>query len=248
MTASRCPEHTTNSGATYTATFTVSAGQTNQSYPLQISGVTITGQYGGTSAPIAGSDVQKTINASNTTVSNTGTGPTLYQVTPVPSVTTSATPSYGFVSTEAGTIHYGGDCSSATASAIAGLNTVTFSALANGAHTDCTIAITDANGYTSAPLAVGSFTVQTTAGTTTVTTSTPVPGYQFEDFMGYGSQGADVTALQEQLTTDGVYSGPITGYFGSLTEAAVAKFQGLHGIEQAGYVGPNTRAALNAGE
>jgi peptidoglycan hydrolase-like protein with peptidoglycan-binding domain len=46
----------------------------------------------------------------------------------------------------------------------------------------------------------------------------------------------------------GLYSGPVTGYFGPLTKAAVVKFQGLHGIKpQSGFVGPLTRAVLNQG-
>ena len=43
-------------------------------------------------------------------------------------------------------------------------------------------------------------------------------------------------------------SGPITGYYGTLTQAAVEKFQSAHNIDVNGYVGPGTRAALNAGE
>jgi murein L,D-transpeptidase YcbB/YkuD len=46
-------------------------------------------------------------------------------------------------------------------------------------------------------------------------------------------------------TTLGFYTGPITGRFGSLTRAAVKAFQKARGLDQAGYVGPATRAALN---
>jgi len=55
----------------------------------------------------------------------------------------------------------------------------------------------------------------------------------------------DVTALQNSLTRDGVYGGPITGNFLNLTRAAVKEFQKKHGIEQTGFVGPLTRAQLN---
>lgn len=72
--------------------------------------------------------------------------------------------------------------------------------------------------------------------------------YDFTEFLGVGSENAQVTELQQYLTEKGFYSGPITGYFGSETEEAVMKYQAAHGIEQAGYVGPGTRAALNAGE
>jgi peptidoglycan hydrolase-like protein with peptidoglycan-binding domain len=72
--------------------------------------------------------------------------------------------------------------------------------------------------------------------------------YDFTEFLTIGSQNAQVTDLQKQLTADGFYSGPITGYFGTLTEVAVGKFQAAHGLAAKGYVGPGTRTALNAGE
>src|SRR3989344_3245655 len=60
--------------------------------------------------------------------------PVLAQVTAVPTVTNDVTPSYTFSSTEAGTITYGGDCSSVTTAAVAGNNTITFNTLAPGLH------------------------------------------------------------------------------------------------------------------
>jgi len=83
-----------------------------------------------------------------------------------------------------------------------------------------------------------------TSNTTTSTTSTS-SGYVFNNFLDIGSTGADVTALQNELTTLGDYSGPVTGYYGDLTQAAVEQFQGANNIDQVGYVGPATRAALN---
>lgn len=55
-----------------------------------------------------------------------------------------------------------------------------------------------------------------------------------------GSSGADVTALQNVLMVS-----PATGYFGSITKAAVQSYQASKGIATTGYVGPLTRAALN---
>ncbi|HVU06416.1 MAG TPA: peptidoglycan-binding domain-containing protein [Candidatus Paceibacterota bacterium] len=55
-----------------------------------------------------------------------------------------------------------------------------------------------------------------------------------------GSSGADVTALQNALGVS-----PATGYFGSITKAAVVAYQSAHGIPATGYVGPLTRASLN---
>jgi ferredoxin len=69
--------------------------------------------------------------------------------------------------------------------------------------------------------------------------------YDFTTLLTYGDA---VTALQEQLTRDGIYNGPVTGYYGDLTTAAVQAFQSRHDISPVGYVGPSTRAALNAGD
>jgi hypothetical protein len=267
--------YTTTNGATYTAVYTVAAGQNNTSYPLQISGVSLVDQYGNTIGPFSGSDVQKTINAT------AQTGPiTIYQANPITTPSTITTPSYGFVSTEAGTIHYGGSCSSQTTSAIAGLNTITMNPLTAGTYTNCTISVTDAAGNTSNQLVISPFTIGTTATTVTTNSSSSdlstqlqslqsqlaalqsqasrnsngttsgatAKLYNFTEFLSIGSQGAQVTALQQLLTKDGFYTGPITGYYGLLTESAVKKFQSAHGIDAKGYVGPSTRVALNIGE
>lgn len=59
-----------------------------------------------------------------------------------------------------------------------------------------------------------------------------------------GEQGAQVTALQQNLREIGVYEGPITGYYGSLTTAAVREFQLARGLQVDGIAGPNTLTAL----
>lgn len=69
----------------------------------------------------------------------------------------------------------------------------------------------------------------------------------FTELLAVGSEDAQVTALQNTLTSLGYYSGPITGYYGTLTENAVMKYQTAHGIAATGSVGPATRTALNAG-
>lgn len=62
-----------------------------------------------------------------------------------------------------------------------------------------------------------------------------------------GSQGSDVSSLQSFLAQDGALypEGRITGYFGSLTKSAVARFQTRNGIASVGRVGPITLSALN---
>jgi len=69
----------------------------------------------------------------------------------------------------------------------------------------------------------------------------------FTRLLSLGSTGADVSALQQILENAGFYTYPtITGYFGALTEEALAAYQTAHGLEAVGYTGPKTRALLNA--
>ena len=63
----------------------------------------------------------------------------LAEVTVVPSQTKDTTPDYTFSSSEAGTITYGGSCSSSTTSATTDNNTITLASLSAGTYSDCTI-------------------------------------------------------------------------------------------------------------
>jgi peptidoglycan hydrolase-like protein with peptidoglycan-binding domain len=71
--------------------------------------------------------------------------------------------------------------------------------------------------------------------------------------LGPGSSGPQVTLLQQILTNDQDYSGPITGTYGPLTTAAVEAFQIKSGIATFGTpqttgfgaVGPHTMSVLN---
>ena len=67
----------------------------------------------------------------------------LKEVTAVETPTTDTTPNYTFSSTKAGTITYGGSCSSSTTVAVTGNNTITLNALSDGTYSDCTITVTD---------------------------------------------------------------------------------------------------------
>lgn len=74
-----------------------------------------------------------------------------------------------------------------------------------------------------------------------------VPGaaYNFTRNLTIGSQGADVRALQDYLTTTGhfTYSGGSSGYFGLVTQAAVAAWQKANNISPAvGYFGPKSNS------
>ena len=68
--------------------------------------------------------------------------PVISEVTAVISPTIDTTPNFTFSSSKAGTITYGGSCSSSTTVAVAGNNTITFNALTNGTYDDCTIRVT----------------------------------------------------------------------------------------------------------
>jgi len=125
------------------------------------------------------------------------TAPIIAEVTPVTALTNDTTPDYTFSSTEAGTITYGGSCTSSTTSASSGNNAITFSTLSNGTYDNCTVMVTDNALNSSSNLPVSTFTVDNT--TITVSSS--------------ASDNATVTfgqSYQYQVTTSGTYSGTIT--------------------------------------
>ena len=85
--------------------------------------------------------------------------PVIAEVTAVTTPNTDTTPNYTFSSTEAGTITYGGSCSSGTTSATSGNNTIFLVSLSIGTYSDCTITVTDTVGNVSSTLTLSSFTV-----------------------------------------------------------------------------------------
>jgi len=91
------------------------------------------------------------------------TAPVIAEVTFVTTPTNDSTPDYTFSSDEAGTITYGGSCSSSTTSAIDGNNTITLVSLSEGTYSNCTITVTDSAGNASSALSVSTFVVDTTA-------------------------------------------------------------------------------------
>ena len=84
-------------------------------------------------------------------------------------------------------------------------------------------------------------------GTVNATASEPSSAHvAFTRLLALGAKGADVSALQQILKSAGFYNYPtITGYFGTLTEKALAAYQAAHGLEAVGYTGSKTRALLN---
>ena len=87
--------------------------------------------------------------------------PVIAEVYAVTTPTSDPSPNYTFSSTKAGTITYGGSCSSGTTSATSGNNTITFTSLSDGTYSDCTIIVTDSDGNASNTLSVTSFIVDT---------------------------------------------------------------------------------------
>lgn len=78
--------------------------------------------------------------------------------------------------------------------------------------------------------------------------STPSTSVTFTRNLTVGSKGDDVSALQQILINGGFLNiAAPTGYFGSMTKAALAAWQSSKGIAPAvGYFGPISRAAISA--
>lgn len=83
---------------------------------------------------------------------------------------------------------------------------------------------------------------------TVVSSGAKAQAQSFNVDFGVGSRGEYVKELQTLLSKyPSIYpEALVTGYFGPITERAVKRFQKDNGIEQAGRVGPKTRALLNA--
>ena len=111
------------------------------------------------------SDNSTTSTSGSTETDNSSTtdttAPVISEVTAVTTPTNDSTPDYTFSSSEAGTITYGGSCSSSTTSATTGNNTITFNSLSDGTYSNCTITVTN-NGGNSATLNVSSFEIDNT--------------------------------------------------------------------------------------
>ena len=66
-------------------------------------------------------------------IDTASTAPIIKEVAAIASITNDSTPDYIFSSTVAGTITYGGSCSSSTTTAVAGNNTITINTTVAGA-------------------------------------------------------------------------------------------------------------------
>ena len=137
------------------------------------------------------------------------TAPILKEVTAVTTPTTDTTPNYTFSSSEAGTITYGGSCSSSNKNAISGNNTITLRTLSNGTYSDCTITVKNTLGN-SATLIISTFVVDSP----TTRTYYDLNGITFGDntFVAVGKTGAIRTSSDNGSSWDNGTSGT-TYYF-----------------------------------
>lgn len=84
---------------------------------------------------------------------------------------------------------------------------------------------------------------------TSGTGTTGATACTFTRSLTIGSQGADVTCLQDYLTGTGhfTFSGGSTGFFGSVTQSAVSAWQAANSVAPAvGYFGPLSQAKYTA--
>jgi hypothetical protein len=134
-------------------------------------------------------------NTANTTVTTVDTtSPIVAEVTEVTTPTNDSTPDYTFSSDDAGTITYGGSCSSNTTLASYGNNKITLVSLSDGTYSDCTITVNETAGNVSNTLTVKSFEVDSTAATLTEVTAVTTPTYDTTpDYIFYSSKAGTIS-------------------------------------------------------
>ncbi|MBD1808128.1 peptidoglycan-binding protein [Microcoleus sp. FACHB-SPT15] len=60
----------------------------------------------------------------------------------------------------------------------------------------------------------------------------------------FGDRGSEVLVLQNNLQSQGFYSGPVDGFYGDLTKSAIENFQQQNGLAVDGIAGDNTQLRL----
>ncbi len=192
------------------------------------------------------------------------TAPIISEVTPIPTGT-DTTPDYTFTTDEAGTITYGGSCSSATTAATSGSNTITFGTLTPGTYSNCTITVTDTALNVSNILAVTSFTISVPASEPTPV-STPVQGptavsiptlssAEIQRIFGATSKNISNDANNSRVQTAYVYSRNLQQNMRGEDVRQLQIFLNTHGFQvskvgvgslgnETAYFGPATRLAL----
>ncbi|MFB8788142.1 MAG: peptidoglycan-binding protein [Potamolinea sp.] len=77
-------------------------------------------------------------------------------------------------------------------------------------------------------------------------TNQPVVSPSYAPVLNVGNRSSQVTSLQKKLQAAGYFDGPVTGYYGPLTQAAVMKFQKSQGLPADGVAGSKTQAKLES--
>lgn len=104
------------------------------------------------------------------------TAPVISQTSQIPFVSVDSTPSFTLTSSEAGTIVYGGACSSTETAAVVGNNIITLNQLPNGYYSNCTIEVRDAAGFLSNKITIPNFIIDATAPVISLITPVTTPG------------------------------------------------------------------------
>lgn len=157
----------TGGPTSWVATRTLAAGDTEGAVTFTVN---VTDEAGNAAA-------QATATTDASAVTFDKTAPVLAVVTAVSTPRNDVTPDFTFSSTEAGAVAYGGDCSATAGGAVSSGNTVvTFAALSEATHSNCTTTVTDAAGNASIALAVPAFVIDITNPSLTSITSTTVDG------------------------------------------------------------------------
>ena len=217
------PSYTFRSDEAGTITYGGSCSSSTSAATADNNTITFNTLSGGVGTTYSNCTIRVTDNASNqssalpvSSFTIDTTAPTLTEVSAVTTPTNDNTSSYTFRSDEAGTITYGGSCSSADNSSVNGDNNIIFNALPDNAYTNCTIAVTDNANNTSNPLDVRDFTIDTIVPilslVTAVTTPTndTTPDYTFNsseagtityDGVSCGSSATPVTTSGDKTVT-----------------------------------------------
>ena len=144
---------TSNNGATYTATYTISEGDADQATSLQITDVTITDTIGNTSAQKSGTDIQATIDANSPVITSITSNATSFSILKVgSSISFTLTPG----STEAG----------ATINGAYNSQSLIWSTSNNGVIYTATYTISEGETDQATPLQITDVTITDAAGNT----------------------------------------------------------------------------------
>ena len=155
-------------------------------------------------------------------VSNdTSSSQSIYEVTKVSTPTNDNTPSYTFSSNINDTINFGGVCTSETANAYIGINTIELNTLDDGVYSSCTLKVTDRDGDESNLLTISSFTVDTASPSLIEVTAIKSPANDHTPtYIFYSSESGTITYGGRCSTYNvAAYSGNNYKTFSSLSAA-----------------------------